>query len=267
MIISASKVQGYNYSATPDMSTIGKLITWYDYRNGLNQADFSGTQRAISLADGSSNQYQLNSPSVSNNVRRPIVYADAIGNIGNITSFTAAPSAAINKLHNGSAFLIMTVISLNDTIGTVLSFPLSSAIGKPGINFGITPSTRRLRCLWQNDAGTNIGGFNNSADDNIIPLEEFVLIQLMYYGSGTGTNNLKYYVKSTAKSITFNPTFGSGQASSIACFNSIGNVEFKAKMQAIYDLSGKSIAECDAFRTLAVNTLKLDSEYSSLITS
>lgn len=266
MILSATKIQGYNYTATPTLATIGKLITWYDYRRGLASQDFSGTERALSLADLSDNNFQLNSVGVSNNTRRPIVYADGLGNIANITSFkSTALNDNVNKFHNGSPYLIFSVISLNDTVGTQVDICGTTLSGQPGISLRIAASTRVLACLTQNDAGDNIGAQNTPT--NSIPLDEFILVQRLYYGSGTGSNNVKTYIKDTLYENTFNPTFGTGQASDMRWLTTIGNVEFKGKMMASWDLTGKTPAECDAFRTLAVNTLKSDLEYSSLTTA
>jgi hypothetical protein len=268
MILSGLKVSGYNYIGRPTLATIGNPAYWFDYRFNLVTQTYSSVLRANSLGDLSTNSLLLQSTPVSANTRRPVVFSDGLGmdaaNLA-ITAFSGAAGGKLDFIHKGAPHLLMCVIKITGTTGNNISFP---SIGTaPGFGFRIANFPNPLlSAITFNDAGSNIGAQNTAA--NSIPLDEFILVHRLYYGSGTGSNNTKMWIKDSQSTFTFNPTFGTNTASpdKISAWNSNGSVDYRMKMCIGYDLTGKSIAECDAFRTLAVNTLKSDLEYSSLVT-
>jgi hypothetical protein len=266
MIISASKIQGYNYRSTPNLGTIGELMCWYDYRKGIVTQEYSSILRVNSLSDQSPNGFQLNSPAASNNTTRPRVLTGGIGNTTDRTTFTSAPNPAQNILHNGSAYLILSVAKLVATAASGTFQLLTTGItGSAGLQWRVLANTRQLSSLTTNDAGTNIGAQNTPTDS--VPLDEFVLFQRLYYGGGTGTNNVKQYIADDLYQATFNPTFGTNNSVQHSVLSTgAAVINFNWKTTVCWNLTGKTPAECDAFRLLAVDTLKRDPEYSSLIT-
>jgi hypothetical protein len=267
MIISASKIQGYHYRATPNLGTIGELMCWYDYRKGIITQEYSSILRVNSLADQSPNGFQLNSTAVNANITRPRVLTGGIGNTTDRTTFNSAPNPVQNILHNGSAYLIFSVAKLVTTAASG-SFQLltTGVTGFAGFNWRILANTRQLSAITNNNTGTNIGAQNTPVDS--VPLDEFVLFQRLYYGGGTGTNNVKQYIADDLYQATFNPTFGTNNSIGHGLFNTgAATINFNWKTTACWNLTGKTPAECDDFRLLAVDTLKRDPEYSSLVTA
>jgi hypothetical protein len=265
MIISASKIQGYHYRATPNLGTIGELMCWYDYRKGIVTQEYSSILRVNSLADQSPNGFQLNSSATSTNTTRPRVLTGGIGNTTDRTTFNSAPNPVQNILHNGSAYLIFSVAKLVTTAASG-NFNLLGTGNAPGAAFRILASTRQLGMITNNNAGTNIGTQNTPTDS--VPLDEFVLFQRLYYGGGTGTNNVKQYIADDLYQFTFNPTFGTNNSITHNVLNTgAATINFNWKTTACWNLTGKTPAECDDFRLLAVDTLKKDPEYSSLVTA
>jgi hypothetical protein len=262
MILSGAKLSGVNYIGTPSLNTIGTPAWYFDYRFNRTSQLYSGIERVNSLGDLSPSQIVLQSGPVSSNTRRPKVFSDSIGMDDNITNFSGSNfSGRADFVVRGAPCLMMAVVSINDAIGNTINFPGSS--GSPSFNFRVEISNMRLSCVFVNDAGSNIG--NNVTPVSSIPLNEFILVQRLYYGSGTGSNNLKMIIKNSVTTLTYNPTFASNSLGTFN-FSSNGTVDHRFKMSIGYDLTGKSPAQCDAFQALAVATLKADPEYASLVT-
>jgi hypothetical protein len=266
MILSGLKVSGYNYIGRPTLATIGNPAYWFDYRFNLVTQTYSGVLRANSLGDLSINSLLLQSIPVSSNTRRPKVYSDGIGHDDNLTAFRGSANSNLNFLLQGKAHLIISVFKLNAVGGNTLSLFSSGRTGSASYLFIVNPTSgdQRLFVRCNNDAGSTL--FTNQTPIESLPLDEFCFIATLYYGGGTGSNNRKIWIKNSQYTFTSNPTYGTGDPDTFTVINSNGTVNYKLKMGVGYNLDGKSISECDAFFTLAVNTLKSDSEYSSLVT-
>jgi hypothetical protein len=174
-------------------------------------------------------------------------------------------------LHKGNPYLIMAVVkpivmssSLN-FFGTEISNSPTTA----GLRFRVDGTNTRVQLAVFNDSPISV--INVNTGTGTIATGSFYFIAAQYYGSGTGSNNLKIWINNTQYTFTANPTFGTGPCNSLSAWRGSGGAagsafEFSQKLALAYDLTGKSIAEIDAFRTLAISTLKNDPEYASLTT-
>lgn len=268
MIIQATRLEGYNYIASPTLSTIGKLFTYYDYRNGVSLSPFAGfTDRVINWSDLSDNNYALNNG--GNLTQSSKIEVDGIGDSGSTATRleTVATTQEIGKLHTDNPFLLFAVVRLNTLDGNTINLlttqrNLTQASFRAVIDF----SSDRLLIQWRNDAGALVK--SGSTLNSVLPTSNFVLIQLVYKGVSAGANNLEYYIADYTETDTITAgTFGTlNTPAYLSVLGASGTTDFNAKMQACWDLSGKTPAEIDAFRLLAINTLKLDPEYSALTT-
>jgi hypothetical protein len=260
MMISGIKAQGISHIGKSTLETIGTIIFHYDYR--FNAIVSGG--RVSSWGDLGPNAATL----TAEGFRRFYSAADGFGDGGNAVAvqMNAPYRAAMKKLHDGSPFLWFAVVSFPAAPDSLTRLTITSQeSSRAGQEFAIINTTGVFRCVVQNDSDSAI--INNSSA--AIPTNEFILLMRQYYGSGTGSNNTKTYVKSTLSSFTNNPTFGTGDASSrmiIGKNNAGAGDNWKLKTVGCYDLTGKSTAQIDSFQALFIQTLKSDSEYSALVT-
>lgn len=260
MIVSGGKIQGMTHVGKSTLETIGTVIFHYDYRFNANIV--SG--RVTSWGDLGPNQFTL----TAEGFRQFYSASDGFGDGGNgvTVQMSSVYKTALKKLHDGSPFLWFAVVSFPAAPDSLTNLTITSQdTGKAGQQFAIVNSTGVFRCVVQNSSDTAI--INNSSA--AIPTSEFILLMRVYYGSGTGSNNTKTYVKSTLSTFTNNPTFSSGDSSArlIIGKNNAGvGDDWKLKTVGCYDLTGKTTGQIDSFQSLFITTLKTDSEYSSLVT-
>jgi hypothetical protein len=278
MILSGLKISGYNYIGRTTLSTIATPICWYDWRFGRTDGVVvGGALRVASLADLSPNNFLLEANVGTSN--KPMILSDGIGMDDTIGTKNAAifrklgTNPKYETLHKGNPFLIMAVIKpiVFSSFVNLLGTQISSTVSSAGLRFRIDGSggNNRLQLSIHNDAGTGV--INVNTGTGTISTGSFYFIAAQYYGSGSGSNNLKIWINNTQYTFTANPTFGTGACPLLAIAHGAGGLasnafEFSQKFAIAYDLTGKSTAEIDAFRILAINTLKSDLEYSSLVT-
>jgi hypothetical protein len=259
MIASGHTISKYNYIGAPNLQTIGTQIFHYDYRKG---AVISGG-RVSSWSDLGPNSMTL----TGEGFRRLYDDTDGFGDDANgvTVQMTASFKPALNKLHDGSAFLFFAVVNFPaaPTALNRLAFT-SMPANTPGQEFAIINTTGVFRCVVQNDSDTAI--INNSSA--AIPTNEFILLMRYYYGSGTGANNTKTVVKNVTSTFTNNPTFGTANCSNlIVGKGSAGSGDnYRIKTIGAYDLTGKTTGQVDTFVSTFISTLKTDTEYSALVT-
>lgn len=267
MRVTASKIKGYNYKASLDFNTIGKTLFWYDYRKGASIRNISGEDLVNSLADSSANSLQLNS--TLNPSSNPRLFNDGIGSNGTVLFFqNSSDLFELRKLHNGSPYLCFFVLKFDSatTIGSEIYMMRTGTqgLGKPGLEIRANRSTRQIITRLFIDNGNNL---QSQLSNGTFPDDEYFLVQTMYYGNNTGTNNKKLFLQNTVNSLTLNSTsFGVQSPPYIEAFRNEGGVKFAQKLAVGWDLTGKTISEIDNFRLLALDTLLSDPEYSSLIT-
>jgi hypothetical protein len=273
--MSGYKVAGYHYHGKPDLGSIGELISWHDWRFGRTDGVFSGTTRVLTLNDLSPNGFLLEGSPVSSSQTRPMVLPDGLGMDDTIASKNAANFRKLGSnskyeiLHKGSPFLIMVVVKPIVISSNLNIFATSLSGVKAGFRLRFAASSSLIGCSWFNDAGTGIS--SNQTSVNSITAGSFLFICAQYYGSGTGSNNFKIWINNTQYTFTVNPTFGTGPCDGLYSWQGAGGAagsayEFSQKLAVSYNLTGKSTAQIDAFRALAISTLKQDSEYSGLTT-
>lgn len=266
MEINGYEVSGYEFLGTNKLLGIGSVGYYHDYRLGLTQQNYSGIDRVNSLFDsGPGSNLLLSGPS-STNTTRPKVLSGGIGqnNVSPVAVNLSAPyTNSLAPFHKGNPVFQMFVAKLDNTVGTQLQMCTTLRSGTPGCTFRIIPSNRQLGILIQNNAGTNIRSQITAV--NSVPLNEFCVFAHLYYGSGTGSNNVKLWIKDSLTQFTSNPTYGTNDGATYNNFTTIGAVEFVAKMSIGYNLTGKTPAQCDAFAALAFETLIQDTEYSGLV--
>lgn len=275
MILNGYKVYGYNYLGEPTLGSIGELIQWHDWRFGRVDGTFSGATRAFTLNDLSQNGFLLEGSSTGGGNTRPMVLADGLGMDDTIATKAAAnfrklgTNSKYEVFHKGNPFLIMCVVK-PIVISSNLNFFATSLAGtKAGFRMRFTTTNSRLELLVWDDSGTSLG-VNQTAVNSIVAGNTY-FICAQYYGSGTGSNNLKMWINNTQYTFTYNPTFGTGPCDGLYAWQGAGGIaanayEFSQKLAVSYNLTGKSTVQIDAFRALAITTLKQDSEYSSLVT-
>lgn len=276
MTLTGLKLSGYSYNGLPTLSTIGNPICWYDWRFGrVDYGILSGALRIQSLSDQSPNNFLLEANIGTTN--RPMILSDGIGmdaTIGTKNSATIKRSGSDLKyeaLHKGNPFLIMTVVKpiVQSTSVNIFATQISNSPTSAGVRLRLDGANTRVQFSMHNDAGTFITNVNTGV--GTISTGSFYFIAVQYYGSGTGSNNLKIWINSTQYTFTTNPTFGTGTCPLLAISHGSGGAaagayEFSQKFAIAYDLTGKTSAQIDAFTALAISTLKTDSEYSGLIT-
>jgi hypothetical protein len=277
MILSASKISGYNYTASPTLGTIAEPICWFDWRFGREDRVYSGVTRVFTINDLSPNNFLLEGSTTNANTSRPMLLSDGIGMDINISTTRGASlqrqitDSKYEILHKGNPFLIMNVVkpvTLDNFIFLLSTNGATTAVPPAGLRFRIDSVNSRVDLLIRNDAGTAIVNVNTGTGS--ISTGGFTFIAAQYYGSGSGSNNLKIWINNNQYTFTANPTFGTGVCAILRAFSSAGppgnTSDFSTKLGIAYDLTGKTASEIDDFRTLAITTLKRDPEYSSLTT-
>jgi hypothetical protein len=259
MIISAAKIQGYNYVATPNLATIGKLICWYDYRRGVDTRLISSVNRVLSITDLSPNGFNL----VSNTTNRASLESTYITATAGLARYISTPSSLLTPLHNGSPVLVFGVLDYSNptsaNAGTIEFIDTATNTGTAGFRMAIVTSTKGLNSQYWNNAGTTLG----SQGTTLIEDSNYRLFAYVYYGLSAKANNRELNYGTTTVAATFNPTFGTNNP--LRLTSAFSN-QIKLKTWGAYDLTGKTVSEIDDFKTLFVNTLKRDPEYSSIIT-
>jgi hypothetical protein len=276
MILSASKISGYNYTATPTLGTIAEPICWFDWRFGRTDGNVvGGALRVNSLNDLSPNNFLLEAR--LNRIDQPMVLSDGLGmddTIGTKAPAVFRRNGSNSKyeiFHKGNPFLIMAVVKPIIPASNLNFFGTNSSntTSVAGLRFRANAANNRLELSFRNDAGTLIT--NVVTPNNSVPTGDFLFIAAQYYGGGTGSNNLKIWINNTQYTFTANPTFGTGTCPELCAWQGAGGTvssayEFSQKLAIAYNLTGKTSSEIDDFRTLAITTLKRDPEYSSLTT-
>lgn len=259
MIIAGHSIKGHTHIGKSTIESIGAVIFHYDYR--FNAVISSG--RVSSWGDLGPHGINL----TAEGFRRLYSSADGFGDGGNAVTvlMTAAFKTPLNILHNGSPYLWFAVVNFPaaPTALARMSFT-SMPASTPGQVMEIVNTTGVFRCTVQDASDTAIITSSTAA----IPTNENILLMRQYYGSGTGSNNAKSWVKSTLTQATSNPTFSSANCGPLLLGKgSAGSGDnWKIKTVGAYDLTGKSSAQIDTFRDLFITTLKSDTEYSSLVT-
>lgn len=275
MIVSGYEVSGYNFRGKATLGSIGELISWHDWRYGRTDGVFSSITRAVTLNDLSQNNFLLDGVSVSASNTRPMVLSDGLGMDNAIATKNATTFRRLGTnskyeiLHKGNPFLIMAVIKPIVVSSVVNIFATTISSPKAGFRLRLLNTNSRVDCSWFNDAGTGISTSQTAV--NSIVTGSFYFICAQYYGSGTGSNNFKIWINNTQYTFTVNPTFGTGPCDGLFAWQGAGGLaslayEYSQKLAVAYNLTGKSTAQIDAFRALAISTLKQDSEYSGLTT-
>jgi hypothetical protein len=265
MIIKGSaKITGLGFRGQKTLLSIGNAIHLFDYRKGI--ADLSAA-RVPSWGDLGPNGHVLIQPNTS---RRPMRLADGIGDDGTLAdnaSLYSTPTAALNKLHDGSAVMQFAVMKIDevDAVNILLGITSPGAgVMAPGQLFQYLGATQRISFRVYNDAA---GILSTQAMTAMVPSGKDVLIMRLYYGSGTGSNNHKLYCENVVESFTLNPAFGSAQCSRFTFGkSSTTTMDAAVKMMGAYDLSGKTISQINDFVPIFCDTLKSDNEFATLIT-
>jgi hypothetical protein len=259
MILKNKIISGYNYSSTPNLATIGSLISWYDYRRGVDFRVISGVNRVTSINDLSPNGFSL----VGNTSNRAVLESDHITATAGLARYISTPSGVLTPLHNGNPILSFAVIDYsnpsNANVGIIEFIDTGTGTGTAGFRFAITTSTKSINTQYFNNAGTTLGAQGTTAiEDN-----QYRLVMYVYYGLNAKSNNRELNYGTSTVSATFNPTFGTNNPTRLT---SAFSNQIKIKTWGAYDLSGKTVSEIDSFKDLFIATLKRDPEYSSLIT-
>ncbi len=240
----------------------GTLIYDFDYRYNRSLGD----GMVYSWRDMSTNGFLLRALSLNG---RFFANSDGFGDSSSTNSILlqAAHQPALNALHNGTPFIQFAILKIQAYSASALSFQIGStnSSGNPGVITQILCATGNMSHQAQNDAGTSLGNQNTS--NGSIPVGRHILVIRQYYGSGTGTNNVRTYIENVLTQSTYNPTFGTGNSTRLYIGkNTSPAVDLKIKRFGAINLAGMTPSEIETFRATLITAIKSEAEYSSLTT-
>lgn len=256
--ISKANLYGVTLRGKQTLGTIGEEMFRYDYRS---ITPTSGNKVAI-CAD-LSNGFNLNQ---ALDARRLDYYVDGFGATTlSSQSLRGVWKSSLNLFHNGDAYLINAVLSINGAsspAGSVLALFTTISGSNPGLTVRILADTNTFGWTRRNASSAQS---RNSAG-GLVPRDRFFL--LSWYYTGSTSNVLKLIYEATTVTLT-SPSLAvtSNDSITFECFQpAVAAVDFKIKFMNAYKCTGKTDAQIATQRAQFVSILKSDSEYSSLTT-
>jgi hypothetical protein len=266
--ITGKKVSGYKVLTKATLGSIGSMLFWYDYRYNYDIVTLSGINRVKnwrSLSKGNSITNQ--------NANLLYIKSEGFGYYASDASTNAHGVAKpmwpeLNKLHNGSPFILSFVIRARNSSGVTSNASVfvtySTVRDKPGILVRLNFLAQSVQLTVRN-ATANL--FSDTTTAGTFPLDEDVLVTVIFYGDTSAGNYVVKY-KAFSQAFSRNVTHISSDCDqfNILIPVSIEN-DIMSKLFVAYDMTGKNRTQIDAFYSTFVTTLKEDSEYTSLVTS
>lgn len=271
MIAKGAILKGMNFIGSPSLGSIGDLKLWLDFRKATETVLDGSDVRLETWTDLRSDLlYRRNTL-----VQRPLVVSSGLAckvNTENNVMIRPVAVPDLSFLHNGTPHLISMVVIYDnpENLGAPngISFSTGQNATTPngqGIGFVIQPSNRLQITRYGDASATAIHNHITAVDTVPENSSNQLLLSAIYYGNGL-SNNSKLWIGGSSYTATLTGTLSSAAATrSTATIR--GLTSSRLKLITAYNLSGNSVSEIDAFYSNFISTLKLDSEYSSVITS